>query len=208
MSERPRVSALSDAAHRDARSPRPAPTHPRRRDTALTSTCRRVGSQLPARDDGRSLAPRSHLCFLRHAGGCYERYEGSKGTGGMFLREQSGDSHLEGRQWPQNTHIPRRLAWRADVQSSAGSQQRRPNARCCAAVCEASEASRGAYMAVAHAYARRHGCPSALRAQTRAQMPNGIRTLNIALPKVGFHQTTLCMIQVCTSRFLHELSMT
>ena len=27
-SERPRVSALSDAAHRDARAPRPAPTHP------------------------------------------------------------------------------------------------------------------------------------------------------------------------------------
>ena len=90
------------------------PQHTQRRDPALTSTCRRVESQLPARDDGRSLAPRSHLCFLRHAGGCYERYEGSKGTGGMFLREQSGDSHLEGRQWPQNTHIPRRLAWRAE----------------------------------------------------------------------------------------------
>ena len=26
--ERPRVSARSDAAHRDARAPRPAPTHP------------------------------------------------------------------------------------------------------------------------------------------------------------------------------------
>ena len=30
-SQRPRVSALSDVAHRDARAPRPAPTHLRTR---------------------------------------------------------------------------------------------------------------------------------------------------------------------------------
>ena len=52
------------------------------------------------------------------------------------------------------------------VPSTAGSQQRRPNARC-AAVGEASEASRGADVTVAHAYAQRHGCLSARRAQTR-----------------------------------------
>ena len=69
-----------------------------------------------------------------------------------------------------------------------GSQQRRPNARR-AAVGEASEASQGAYVAVAHAYVRRHGCLSASRAQMRAKMPTGISTLNIALPKVGLHQT-------------------
>jgi len=46
-SQRPRVSALSDVAHRDARAPRPAPTHP----TARSGTYLDV--QL-ARDDGRA----------------------------------------------------------------------------------------------------------------------------------------------------------
>ena len=41
------------------------PQHTHRRDPALTSTCRRVESQLPARDDVRLLAPRSRLCSLR-----------------------------------------------------------------------------------------------------------------------------------------------
>ena len=45
--------------------------------------------------------------------------KGCKYTGGMFLREQSGDSHLEGHQWPQNTHIPRRLACRTCVASAS-----------------------------------------------------------------------------------------
>ena len=49
---------------------------------------------------------------------------------------------------------------------TAGSQQRRPNARW-AAVGEASEASRDADVTVAHAHAQRHGCLSAWWAQTR-----------------------------------------
>ena len=48
----------------------------------------------------------------------------------------------------------------AVVLGAGVSQQRRPNARC-AAVGEASEASWGADVAVAHAHAQRHGCLSA-----------------------------------------------
>ena len=58
------------------------------------------------------------------------------------------------------------------VPSTAGSQQRRPNARC-AAVGEASEASRDADVTVAHAHAQRHGCLSALWAQTCAPRAEG-----------------------------------
>ena len=52
------------------------------------------------------------------------------------------------------------------VPSTAGSQQRRPNARC-AAVGEASEASQDADVTVAHTHAQRHGCLSARWPQTR-----------------------------------------
>ena len=92
------------------------PQHTQRRDPALTSTCRRVESQLPARDDGRSLAPRSHLCSLKGAQvGVMSGTKVPKAQEGCSCASrQSGDSHLEGRQWPQNTHIPRRLAWRAE----------------------------------------------------------------------------------------------
>ena len=78
------------------------------------------------------------------------------------------------------------------VPSTAGSLQRRPNARC-AAVGEASEASRGTYLAVAHAYARRHGClsPQCAEGTDARQMPTGMRTLNIALPKVVFRAISL-----------------
>ena len=85
IGELPRVNsrtsllALTTPSGMRALSHPPQPTQ--RRDLALTSTCRRVESQLPACDDGRLLAPRSRLCSLRHAGGCYERYEGANGTG-------------------------------------------------------------------------------------------------------------------------------
>jgi hypothetical protein len=58
------------------------------------------------------------------------------------------------------------------VPSTAGSQQRRPNARC-AAVGEASEASRDADVTVAHAHAQRLGCLSARWAQTCAPRVEG-----------------------------------
>ena len=81
---------------------------------------------------------------------------------GFVLREQSSESHLKGLQQPQGTHLPRRrLAYRAPREASKG----RPNARC-AAVGEASEASRDAGVAVAHAHAHRHGFLSARWAQT------------------------------------------
>ena len=57
--------------------------------------------------------------------------KGCKYTGGMFLREQSGDSHQEGHQWPQNTHIPRRLACRTCV-ASASSLNRMSSPLSCA----------------------------------------------------------------------------
>ena len=58
--------------------------------------------------------------------------KGCKCTGGMFLREQSGVSHLEGHQWPQNTHIPRRRACRTCV-ASASSLSRVSSPFSCAA---------------------------------------------------------------------------
>jgi hypothetical protein len=59
------------------------PQHTQRRDLALTSACRRSWSNQPARDDRRSLAPRSRLCSLRRAGECYERYAVPKAQGLM-----------------------------------------------------------------------------------------------------------------------------
>ena len=55
----------------------------------------------------------------------------------MFLREQSGDSHLGGRQWPQNTHIPRRLAWRAEHRGKPAKA-----AECALCCCRRGERSR------------------------------------------------------------------
>ena len=138
-SQRPRVSALSDVAHRDARAPRPAPTHLRTRpgDPALTSTSRRAQGQLPARD------VRSSLCSLRHAGGCYEQYEWLQmHRRDVFLREQSGVSHLEGHQWPQNTHIPRRLACRTCVESASSLSRVSSPLSCAAPPAPRSGASR------------------------------------------------------------------
>ena len=78
--ERPRVSARSDAAHRDARAPGPAPTHPSTRPTTYLD--------VPSLLDRTACARRRLLvhvdkppCSLRHAGGCHERHEGAKGTG-------------------------------------------------------------------------------------------------------------------------------
>ena len=45
--------------------------------------------------------------------------------GGVVLREQSSESHLEGRQWPQHTHIPRRrFASSAPYDASKGGRMR------------------------------------------------------------------------------------
>ena len=85
----------------------------------------------------------------------------------------------------------RSLTWTSlGVPSTAGSQQRRPNARC-AAVGEASEASRDADVTAAHAHAQRHGCLSARWAQTCAPRAEGMRTSIIGPRKVGFQTTTL-----------------
>ena len=73
---------------------------------------------------------------------------------------------------------------------TVGSQQRRPNARW-AAVGEASEASRDADVAVAHAHAQRHGCLSAPRAHRSAPMLTRHTHPKIDEPKVGKRQTTL-----------------
>ena len=85
--------------------------------------------------------------------------------GGGVLREQSSESHLEGRQWSVATAHSHTSTSLCEL-GTAGSQQRRPNARW-AAVGEASEASRHADVTVAHAHAQRHGCLSARWAQTR-----------------------------------------
>ena len=69
----------------------------------------------------------------------------------LILLEQSSESHLEGLQRP-HAHSSTSLG----VPGTAGSQERRPTARC-AGVSEASEASRDADVAVAHAHAQRYG---------------------------------------------------
>ena len=105
------------------------PQHTQRRDPALTSTCRRAWSEQLARDVGCSCTSISRLCSLRPPGGFHERYEGAKGTGndggGGVLREQSSDSHQEGRRRPQQAHLPRRcLACRAPREASEGGRMR------------------------------------------------------------------------------------
>ena len=163
-----RASLLAQTPPTGMRALPDPPQHTQRRDPALTSTCRRAWSEQLARDVGCSCTSRRRLCSLRPPGGFHERYEGAKGTGndggGGVLREQSSESHLEGR----------RAAAAGSLTSTslcelgtAGSQRRRPNARW-AAVGEASEASRDADVTVVHAHAQRHGCLSARWAQTCA----------------------------------------
>ena len=78
--ELPRVSARSDAAHRDARALPFAPTHPATRPDAYLDVPSRWEPAAGARWRA-SLAPRICLCSLRPPGGFHERYEGAKGTG-------------------------------------------------------------------------------------------------------------------------------
>ena len=78
------------------------------------------------------------------------------------------------------------------VPSTAGSQQRRPNARW-AAVGEASEASRDADVTVAHAHAQRHGCLSARWAQTCAPRAKGTTHAKIGVTKVRNRDITLTL---------------
>ena len=78
------------------------PQHTQRRDLALTSACRRSWSNQPARDDRRSLAPRSRLCSLRRAGECYERYAVPKAQG-LMGDEGGGPARAEQRQPPGAT---------------------------------------------------------------------------------------------------------
>ena len=87
----------------------------------------------------------------------------------------------------------RSLTWTSlGLPSTAGSQQRRPNARC-AAVGEASEASRDrdADVTVAHAHAQRLGCLSARWTQTCALRVEGHAASQIDQPKVVFRSITL-----------------
>ena len=106
---------------------------------------------------------------------------------GVGLREQSDDSHLEGRQWPQKTHTSRRLlSCRSPREASKG----RSNARC-AAVGEASEASRDADVTVTHAHAQRHGCPSARWIQTRHACYKHGTHAKVDEPKVGLSSNHL-----------------
>ena len=55
--------------------------HTQRRDLPLTSTCRRSWSARPTRDVGWQCTSISRLCSPRHAGGCYERHEGTTSAG-------------------------------------------------------------------------------------------------------------------------------
>ena len=76
------------------------------------------------------------------------------------------------------------------VLGAGGGQQRRPNARC-AAVGEASEASRDADVTVAHAHAQRYGCLSAPRAHRSAPMLTRHTHPKIDEPKVEKRQNAL-----------------
>jgi len=82
----------------------------------------------------------------------------------MTLLEQSSESHLEGLQ----REPPGRTLTSLGVPGTAGSQERRPTARC-AAVSEASKASRDADVAVVHAHAQRHGGLGAREGKGRAR---------------------------------------
>ena len=98
------------------------PQHTQLRDLSLTSTCRRSWSARPARDVGCPCTSISRLCSPRHAGGCYERHEGTTSAGN---HEQSSESHQERLQRPQGAHLPRRrLACRAPREASKGGRMR------------------------------------------------------------------------------------
>ena len=170
IGELPRVNsrasllALTAPIGMRALSHLPQPTQ--RRDLTLTSTCGRSWTARPARDVGCSCTSISRLCSPRHAGGCHERYEGTTSAG-----NDGGvcPARAEQRKPPEATSAAAGRSLTSTllgVPSTAGSQQRRPNARC-AAFGEASEASRDADVTVAHAHAQRHGCISARWAQTR-----------------------------------------
>ena len=100
------------------------PQHTQRQDQALTSTCRRAWSEEPPRDDGRSSAPRSHLCSLRHT------VDVMSGTRVIQAHEKMVGRRLaraERRQPPggpsvatENSHISASLV----VPITSGSQQR------------------------------------------------------------------------------------
>ena len=80
-SERPRVSALSDAAHWDARAPRPAPTHPTTRPATYLDVPSLLERTASARCRLAVHVDISRLCSPRHAGGCYERHQGTTSAG-------------------------------------------------------------------------------------------------------------------------------
>ena len=76
-----RASLLVLASPSGMRALPDPPQHTQRRDLPLTSTCRRSWSARPARDVGCPCTSISPLCSPRHAGGCYERHEGTTSAG-------------------------------------------------------------------------------------------------------------------------------
>ena len=114
--------------------------HIQRRDLPLVSTCRLSWSAQLARDVGCSCTSISRLCSLRHAGGCYERYEGAPKAHAQEMMAGVRPARAEQRKPPEGTSAAAGHSFTSTslgVPSTAGSQQRRPNARC-AAVGEAS----------------------------------------------------------------------
>ena len=106
------------------------PQHTQRRDLSFTSTCRRSWSARPARDVGCPCTSIHRLCSPRHAGGCYERHEGttSAGNHGAGVRP----ARAEQRKPPGAASAAAGRSLTSTflgVPSTAGSQQRRPNAR-------------------------------------------------------------------------------
>ena len=142
------------------------PQHTQRQDPALTSTCRRSWSARPARDVGCSCTSKA-ACALR--GTQVAVMSGTKAQQAREVMAGVCPVRAEQRKPPGATSAAAGRSLTSAllaVPSTAGSQQRRPNARC-AAVGEASEASRDADVTVAHAHAQRHGCLSARWPQTR-----------------------------------------
>ena len=58
-----------------------SPNGPRAPRAVCRATCRRSWSARPARDVGCPCTSISRLCSPRHAGGCYERHEGTTSAG-------------------------------------------------------------------------------------------------------------------------------
>ena len=127
--ERPRVSARSDAAHRDARAPRPAPTHP----TTRPGTYLDVPSRLEraARARCRLLVHVEKPPVLSEA----RRWVFMSGTRAQQAQEMmagGGPARAEQRKPPGATSAAAARSLTSTslgVPSTAGSQQRRPNAR-------------------------------------------------------------------------------